>query len=90
MDHRIHLSFHALIPKLFSSASANKIFAYAQSLYTDANATLAGLREAVETLEETARTARRVLGAAHPDAVGIEGELRDARAALNAREPPQS
>ena len=38
------------------------------------------------TLEEIERTARRVFGGAHPLTVDIEGELRDARAALRARE----
>ena len=37
---------------------------------------------------ETERTARRVLGGAHPVTTGIEGALRDARAALRARETP--
>ena len=37
-------------------------------------------------LEETERTARRVLGAAHPVTGGIEDSLREARAALSARE----
>ena len=59
---------------------------YAQSLYLDPSATLDDLREAVTTLEETTQTARRVLGAAHPIAEGIEDELRQARAALRARE----
>ena len=36
------------------------------------------------TLEETARTARRVLGGANPVTVDLEDELQDARAALNA------
>ena len=61
---------------------------YAQSLYHDAAATLDDLRQAVTTLEDTERTARRVLGGAHPDAVGIESSLRYARAALRARETP--
>ena len=39
---------------------------YAEVLYMDAGATLDDLREAVTTLEETERTARRVLGGAHP------------------------
>ena len=55
---------------------------YGQSLYQDSAATLDDLREAVTTLEDTERTARRVFGGAHPDAVGIEESLRDARAAL--------
>ena len=39
----------------------------------------------MNTLEETERTARRVLGGAHPTTAGIEVALRDARAALNAK-----
>ena len=38
----------------------------------NADATLDDLREAVTTLEDTERIARRVLGSAHPIAVGIE------------------
>ncbi len=59
---------------------------YAYSLYSDPGATLDGLREAVTTLEETTRIARRVLGGAHPFTVEIEGNLRDSRAVLSARE----
>ena len=62
--------------------------AYARSLYSDDDATLGDLREAVTTLEETAPIARRVLGGAHPDVIGIERSLRNARAALRARETP--
>ena len=47
-------------------------------------ATLDDLREAVETLEELTRTARRVLGGAHPLAMHIEGTL--ARAKLRFQE----
>ena len=36
------------------------------------------------TLEETERTARRVLGGANPVTLDLEDELQDARAALNA------
>jgi len=61
---------------------------YAQSLYMDASASLDDVREAVTTLEDTARTARRVLGGAHPLTEGIEDDLRAARAVLRAREPP--
>ena len=43
-----------------------------------------------ETLEDTARTARRVFGSAHPTTESIEIVLRDARAALRARETPPS
>ena len=59
---------------------------YAEALYKDTGATLDDLRESVETLEDLERTARRVLGTAHPLAAGIEAKLRDARAALHARE----
>ena len=48
------------------------------------------LREAVEMYEQVARTARRVLGVAHPITEGIGGELLEARAALRARETPSS
>ena len=43
-------------------------------------------REAVTMLEDTVPTARRVFGSANPNAEGIEESLRDARAALRARE----
>ena len=59
---------------------------YARALYEDPGATLDDLREAVTTLEETERTARRVLGGAHPTTTGVESCLREARAALAARE----
>ena len=42
------------------------------------------LREAVTTLEDTERIARRVFGGAHPIAAGIEHHLQNARAALQA------
>ena len=59
---------------------------YARSLYKDDGATLDDLREAVTTLEETERTARRVLGGAHPTTEDIVRDLQLARAALGARE----
>ena len=46
------------------------------------------LREAVTTLEDAGRIARRVFGGAYPITVGIEESLRDARAASSARETP--
>jgi len=55
---------------------------YAHALYKADGATLDDLREAVTTLEKTERTARRVLGGAHPIAEGIESALQNARAAL--------
>ena len=63
-------------------------WSYAQSLCCDANATLDDLREAVTTLEETERTARRVMGGAHPATRAHEDALQVARAALDARETP--
>ena len=56
----------------------------------DPDATLDDLREAVAMLEETERTARRVLGEAHPLTEGILRHLRKARAALGARETPST
>ena len=61
---------------------------YGMALYKDAGATLDDVREAVTTLEETARTARRVLGGAHPLTNSIEIHLWGARTALRARETP--
>ena len=61
---------------------------YAQTLCLDAGATLDDLREAVTTLEDTVRIARRVLGSAHPTTAWIEDELQNARAALRARATP--
>ena len=57
-------------------------------LQLDPSATLDDLHEAVTTLEDTERTARRVLGGAHPVTSRIETALRNARAALRARETP--
>ena len=59
---------------------------YAKALFLDTDATLDDLREAVTTLEKTERTARRVLGGAHPIAEGIESALQNARAALRVRD----
>ena len=61
---------------------------YASALYLDTSATLDDLREAANTLEETKKTARQVLGSAHPSVAGIEGALREARAALRASKTP--
>jgi hypothetical protein len=57
----------------------------ARNLYIDPAATLDDLREAVTTLEEAERTARRKLGGAHPTTGVIEESLRDARVALGFR-----
>ena len=61
---------------------------YAEALSRDGDATLDNLREAVTTLEDLERIARRVLGGAHPTTTGIEKDLHEARAALRARETP--
>ena len=55
----------------------------------DDGATLDDLREAVTTLEDAERIARRVFGGAHPLTTGMEEELQDTRAALHARETPR-
>ena len=59
---------------------------YAQSLVRADGATLDDLHEAVTMFEETARTARRVLGSAHPTTTGIENGLQKARTVLHASE----
>ena len=61
---------------------------YVTLLYIDRRTTLDDLHKAVTTLEEIQRTARRVFGGQHPTTTGIEGDLRNARAALRARETP--
>ena len=59
---------------------------YAEALYKDTGATLDDLREAVTTLEDAARIARRVLGPSHPTTEDIVLDLQNARAALGARD----
>ena len=59
---------------------------YARALGQADGATLDDVREAVTTLEDAARIARRVLGGAHPLTTGISNSLRDVRAAIRARE----
>ena len=61
---------------------------YARALCKDNGATLDDLREAVTTLEDAARIARRVFGVTNPMTRGIENPLEDARALLRARETP--
>ena len=64
---------------------------YSQSLYLDSGASLDDLGEAMNTLEDVGRIGRRVLGGAHPTTARTEGDLRNVRAALRAREtPPRS
>ena len=61
---------------------------YAVALCNNTGATLDDLREGATTLGDTERIARRVLGGAHPLTERIEDGLRQARAALRARETP--
>jgi len=58
------------------------------ALCDDHGAILDDFHEAVTTLEDTERIARRVFGGAHPLTSAIERTLRNARAALRARETP--
>ena len=60
---------------------------YARALYKS-SATLDHLHEAVTTLEDAGRIARRVFGDAHPLTVEIEGNLRNAQAVLAAHDTP--
>ena len=61
---------------------------YARTLYSHNGAPLDDICEAVNTLEDVTRTARRIFGATHPITDSIERFLREARAALRARETP--
>ena len=63
---------------------------YARALYADPAATLDDLREGMTLLEETERTARRVLGSAHPFTESVEKTLRKSREVLSAREGARS
>ena len=63
---------------------------YAKALYMDTNATLDDLREGMTLLEETERTARRVLGSAHPFTESVEKTSRKSREVLSAREGARS
>ena len=63
---------------------------YSIALNNDEGATLDDLREAVTTLEDTERTARRVLGGANPLTSTIEEGLRNAIDTLRARDPPSN
>ena len=59
---------------------------YAESLANADSATLGDLREAVTTLAEIERTARRVFGGAHPRTVELERDLQGTRAVLRENE----
>ena len=62
---------------------------YAQALCMDTSATVDDLNEAVTTLEDAGRIARRVFGSAHPLAKGLGRALQIGRAALSTRETPR-
>ena len=68
--------------------SASRISSSVAAGFLDDGATLDDFREAVTTLEDTERIARRVLGAAHPITIGIGKALQRARKKLRARETP--
>ena len=59
---------------------------YAEALYSDPDATLSDVREAVNTLEEMYRTARRVFGDAHPFATAIGSRVRLSQQVLSGHE----
>ena len=59
---------------------------YAETLYLNPGAKLDDLSEAVTTLEDAERIARRVLGGVHPITEAFEDNLQDARDALRDRE----
>ena len=61
---------------------------YARALFEDAGATLDDIREAVATLEEIERTARRVLGGTHALTDDFERGLQVVRPVLRALETP--
>ena len=63
---------------------------YAHTLYMADGSTLDDISEAVTTFEEVERIARQMLGGSHPYTEGIAGDLREARAALRARETPSA
>ena len=58
---------------------------YAKALFLDDDAPLDELHEAVNTLEDNERTARRVMGGAHPLTQNIGRDLQIARKSLHLR-----
>ena len=61
------------------TAAPRTLWCYARALYHDDSATLDDLREAANTLEDSERIARRVLGGAHPLTKAIEQSLWETR-----------
>jgi hypothetical protein len=72
----------------YDSTTLRMRMVYAIALCRDSDATLDDLREAVTTLEETERIARRVLGRPHPLTTNCASTLRNSRAQLTAVETP--
>ena len=77
-----------LRPILSNENDARRRFQIYASAVDGDVATLDEIREAVTTLEDTDRIARRVLGSAHPLVVAIGRSLKNARSVLRARETP--
>jgi len=80
----IPMAQRALGKVAVTSLTLKKI--HAAALCIDPSATHDDLREAVTTLEDAARTARRVFGGTHPVTMGIESNLQNSRAVLLFRE----
>ena len=74
---------------MFRVWRSRRRFWYARCLLEDGCATLDDTIESVNTLEELERTARRVLGGAHPLTTAMEDTLRNARAALREEARPR-
>ena len=87
---------HKMVPVARRALGENHEFTlkmrlvYAGALYEDDGATLDDLGEAVTTLEDVERIARRVFGSEHPHLQFIAHYLREARAKLGARETPSA
>jgi len=79
---KMHIARRALGESDNTTLRMRKI--YAQVLYADSVATLDDVREAVTTLEDTTRIARRICGSSHPFAISMEYCLQEARVALRA------
>ena len=66
------------------------MWSYAAVLINNPSATLDDIREAVSTLEDAGRIARRVLGGAHPLVLDIDRALEASREGLRTRETPST
>jgi len=66
--------FASVLQPLAHGCQDTYLLSSVRNSYT--NATLDDLREAVTTLEDAGRIARRVFGGTHPLTTGIEGELQ--------------